>query len=671
MKCHYEVLNVPRDAEFEEIKKSYRKLAIKWHPDKNLENTAEATEQFKLIQQAFEVLSDPHERKWYDDHREAIIKGKSGGEYEDNSLDVYEFFTTTCFKGYGDDRKGFYTIYREVFEKIAAEDSEYQTEDDSDADIPSFGKSDSSFEDVNAFYAYWQSYSTKKSYAWLDPYNAREAPNRRVSKLIDKENKKVRDKARKARNEEVRELVGFVRKRDKRVQAYVQHLKDVAAEKAKKSEEQRIQKIKERNEELASFQESEWSKFSNVEKELKNMEASLAAEFGDQMTTDEESDEENPLLDSLYCIACEKLFKNPKAFANHESSKKHKENVQLIKESMLEEEEEDEEEEEVSGEGDEEINSEEDEDINGEVGEEEINGKEEEENISGKEEKEDIEEIIVKAEEDTGENDEEDLTPSDLEEEKILKRLEAIPSDDDGEDYNDPVLTDYIDKKLASLKLRKKENSSMPEEICETKKKLSKKQKKKQKQNSKMMSSEMDDSGDDNDDDDELKIDDLGSSKKQRKKKLQMKVLLERKNKRDEVVEDKSDKADNCEPEIQGSSNEAEVKSRLAETTNDSDPVQSSSTLPNSDETQDARETKSKNSVKNVKKDRNTPVNNSSSTVTLFCQVCKAKFPSKNKLFQHLEKTKHAVYIPDKSSETLEVKNAKSGKAGSKKKSKK
>ncbi|RZF31898.1 hypothetical protein LSTR_LSTR017468, partial [Laodelphax striatellus] len=340
MKCHYEVLNVPRDADFEDIKKSYRKLAIKWHPDKNLENTAEATEQFQLIQQAFEVLSDPHERKWYDDHREAILKGKSGGEYKDDSLDVYEFFTTTCFKGYGDDRKGFYTVYREVFDKIAAEDSEYQTNDDSDAEIPTFGKSDSSFDDVNAFYAYWQSYSTKKSYAWLDPYNAREAPNRRVSKLIERENKKVREKARKARNEEIRELVGFVRKRDKRVQAYAKHLKDVAAEKAKKSEEQRIQKIKERNEELATFKESEWSKFSNVEKELKNMEASLAAEFGDQELSDEDTDEDNPLLDSLYCIACEKLFKNPKAFANHESSKKHKDNVQLIKESMQESEEE-------------------------------------------------------------------------------------------------------------------------------------------------------------------------------------------------------------------------------------------------------------------------------------------------------------------------------------------
>lgn len=50
-------------------------MHISCFPDKNLDNLQAATEQFKLIQQAYDVLSDPQERAWYDKHREAILKG--------------------------------------------------------------------------------------------------------------------------------------------------------------------------------------------------------------------------------------------------------------------------------------------------------------------------------------------------------------------------------------------------------------------------------------------------------------------------------------------------------------------------------------------------------------------------------------------------------------------
>lgn len=64
MRCHYEVLGVSRDATDEDLKKAYRKLALKWHPDKNIDNAEVAKENFQLVQQAYEVLSDPHERAW-------------------------------------------------------------------------------------------------------------------------------------------------------------------------------------------------------------------------------------------------------------------------------------------------------------------------------------------------------------------------------------------------------------------------------------------------------------------------------------------------------------------------------------------------------------------------------------------------------------------------------
>lgn len=64
MKCHYEVLGVERDAVGSEIKKAYRRMALQWHPDKNLDNLQEAKDQFQLVQNAYEVLSDPQERAW-------------------------------------------------------------------------------------------------------------------------------------------------------------------------------------------------------------------------------------------------------------------------------------------------------------------------------------------------------------------------------------------------------------------------------------------------------------------------------------------------------------------------------------------------------------------------------------------------------------------------------
>jgi molecular chaperone DnaJ len=61
----YEVLGVSRKASQDEIKKAYRDLARKWHPDRNPDDS-EAEERFKEIQQAYDALSDPEKRKQYD-----------------------------------------------------------------------------------------------------------------------------------------------------------------------------------------------------------------------------------------------------------------------------------------------------------------------------------------------------------------------------------------------------------------------------------------------------------------------------------------------------------------------------------------------------------------------------------------------------------------------------
>ena len=65
-KDFYKILGVNKDATEAEIKKAYRKLALKWHPDKNPNNREEAEEKFKKINEAYSVLSDKNKRKQYD-----------------------------------------------------------------------------------------------------------------------------------------------------------------------------------------------------------------------------------------------------------------------------------------------------------------------------------------------------------------------------------------------------------------------------------------------------------------------------------------------------------------------------------------------------------------------------------------------------------------------------
>ena len=59
MKCHYEVMGLPMNCTADEVKKQYKTLALKSHPDRNPGRVEEATEEFKMISASYTVLCDP------------------------------------------------------------------------------------------------------------------------------------------------------------------------------------------------------------------------------------------------------------------------------------------------------------------------------------------------------------------------------------------------------------------------------------------------------------------------------------------------------------------------------------------------------------------------------------------------------------------------------------
>ncbi|KAI7961206.1 hypothetical protein MJO28_001695 [Puccinia striiformis f. sp. tritici] len=355
----YQILQVSPDASSEEIKKAFRKQALVHHPDKNYDNVENATKMFAKIQQAYEILSDDDERAFYDRHRDELLNA-GGDDFDDfdpthlkpnssrsslnpgiTSKQLLKFFDATLWKGdFSDSQTSFFTIYRNLFHQLSTE--EKIARKDTTMIYPSFGSSGSSYDqDVDGtralkhFYSAWSNFATQKSFEWVEPHRTNQQVDRRIKRLIEKENQRERENARREYNETIRSLISFIKKRDPRFAAS-------AASNPEKWRAQEIQRIKrelrevaekrakEREDEARQFREQAWQRQKD-----RNNESSEEVEDDQVESTslaEESVEEEEPeaAVNDWYCAACSKDFKSQGAWDNHERSKKHRQNAQRL-----------------------------------------------------------------------------------------------------------------------------------------------------------------------------------------------------------------------------------------------------------------------------------------------------------------------------------------------------
>jgi len=116
---YYEVLEVSKDCSGAELKKSYRKLAMKYHPDRNPDDQ-EAEEQFKIVNEAYQVLSDEEKRAIYDRYGKEGLQGQGmGGGFGGGGMDDFMDIFNSMFGGSGGFGSGFGQARRDPSQKYA------------------------------------------------------------------------------------------------------------------------------------------------------------------------------------------------------------------------------------------------------------------------------------------------------------------------------------------------------------------------------------------------------------------------------------------------------------------------------------------------------------------------------------------------------------------------
>eukprot|EP00924_Labyrinthula_sp_SR-Ha-C_P009380 augustus_masked-scaffold_2-processed-gene-22.37-mRNA-1 protein AED:0.25 eAED:0.26 QI:0/-1/0/1/-1/1/1/0/376 len=318
MKCHYETLGVGFTATSQEIRTAYRQLALKLHPDKN-PNKPDAQENFQNLQLAYETLSNPTDRKWYDDHRDQILNPDEENDSEAgaNLPNLWKYFSARYSDTFFDD-------FHSLFERL-----------DSSSKYPKFNG-----ENIVQFYSRWEGFSTDLSFVWEDKWKERVGGETRyVRRRVKQENEKIRAKKKKEWNLLVRKLVNYVKHLDPRWRKYVDD-KQKKKEGQKKLQPQKKKTVNQDIEKRDYEEELEEIKkegFFVLAEEEEVEDAPKETDVFQYGSYEKEEREEEPAKskgDGGFCEVCNKTFKSDEGLNQHLRSKKHRQALKKQKKGI-------------------------------------------------------------------------------------------------------------------------------------------------------------------------------------------------------------------------------------------------------------------------------------------------------------------------------------------------
>ncbi|ODQ66718.1 DnaJ-domain-containing protein, partial [Nadsonia fulvescens var. elongata DSM 6958] len=319
----YDILSLEPTANEQELKKAYKKHALRLHPDRNFQNIEEATKEFAKIQSAYDVLSDPQERAWYDSHtlHADMTKGQetnlAGYTILTTSEDLQKYFDPMLYSTLKNHESDFLSL-SELFSNLGYEERELAISfGEKPAAWSLFGNSGSEWKHTKIFYERWTSFSTIKDFYWCDVYRVSDAPDSKTQREMMGLNQRYRDLAKKEYNDTVRSLVKFIKKRDPRVKL----VRSEAYEKQNtQNSDSKIQAAKDRHQNKIKLQENvyteqNWTK--TPERKYQPSRSHDSLEILDLENTDDE------VINLFECLVCQKKFKTKQQYDGHEKSKKH------------------------------------------------------------------------------------------------------------------------------------------------------------------------------------------------------------------------------------------------------------------------------------------------------------------------------------------------------------